>query len=534
MATNQALDPRTLVLGYNGAIESFTRSPLKPRSRASAMRWMYNGLLRFDEQLELQGDLAESWEVSPDGRSYMFRLRPNVRWHDGAPLRADDVVFTAQLLQQPHRYFRNTLHLDDGSPAVFSKHDDLTVVVELPRPYVALPAYLTTTWASLFCIVPKHRLEQGDEAAFDREPIGTGPFRWGGLTEDGSGATLLANESYVHGRPGVDRVVFRTFAANPERIAAFERGELDMVIAPGRRLTNRDAQRMGGQLFTTPSNQIVQFGMNCRHPFFQSATTRRAIAHAGDRERLVRAVEGPDALPAYAPVGPLSWAYDPDVPKPAFDPERARRLLHDEGWRPGTDGVLARDGESFRFDVIFPPDTWSYDYAGLATGIKEYLAEVGIDVQPRPVEYWSGMKPPWRAQDFAAFLYYDTFYDEPDLYWSWHSSMPKRPAGPLSDDPAGLPQYGYGVTGYANPEVDRLVLAARAELDRQRRRALLVQAQRILADEVASLWLYNYPYRNLVHDRLAGLSRPSLAEGTSDLIVSLHPQRLHKRGGSGG
>src|SRR5215207_3885911 len=151
--SSAAADPRTLVLGYNGAITSFTRSPLKPRSRASAMRWMYNGLLRFDARLELQGDLAESWERSPDGRTYTFRLRPDIEWHDGRPVVADDVLCTAELLQQPQRYFRNTLHLATGEPAVFSKRDERTVVVELPRPYVALPAYLTTTWASLFCVI---------------------------------------------------------------------------------------------------------------------------------------------------------------------------------------------------------------------------------------------------------------------------------------------------------------------------------------------------------------------------------------------
>src|SRR5215207_8437075 len=378
-------DPRTLVLGYNGAITSFTRSPLKPRSRASAMRWMYNGLLRFDEQLQLQGDLAEAWEVSPDGRTYTFVLRADAEWHDGRPVVADDVVCSAQLLQQPHRYFRNTLHLHTCEPAVFSKKDDRTVLVEVPRPFSALPAYLTTTWASLFCVIPNHRIE--DEDAFDREPIGSGPFRWGGFTDDG-GALLVANETYFRGRPNVDRVLFRNFSKNEDRLAAFERGELDLVIAPGRRVTDADARAMHGRLLSTPSNQIVQFGMNCRHPLFASVDIRRAIAHAVDREALVRNVEGPDVLPAYSPVGPLSWAFDPDIPRPAHDPERARELLARVGWRPGRDGVLERDGEAFRFEVIFPPDTWSYDFEALAQGIRSDLAAIGIDVQPHAVEYW--------------------------------------------------------------------------------------------------------------------------------------------------
>jgi ABC-type transport system substrate-binding protein len=153
---------------------------------------------------------------------------------------------------------------------------------------------------------------------------------------------------------------------------------------------------------------------------------------------------------------------------------------------------------------------------------------VGIALEVRPVEYWNGMKPGWRNHDFEAFMYYDTFYNEPDLYWSYHSSMPKRPEGPDTDPPAGLPQYGYGVTGYANERVDQIVEEARETVDRARRKELLSEAQRIMADEVASLWLFNYPYRTVVHDRLRGLSQPSLAEGTSDLIATLHPERLHK------
>src|SRR5688572_15563718 len=178
-------DPATLVIGYNGSIEAFTRSPLRPRSRASAWRWIFSSLLRFDERLELRGDLAESFERSDDGRVYTFRLRDGVRWHDGERLTAADVVFTAELLQQPQRYFRNTLHLASGEPAVFKQLDDLTVRIELPRPYVALAAYLTATWASLFLVVPRHRLESGDEAALDRHPIGSGPFKFGEITDDG-------------------------------------------------------------------------------------------------------------------------------------------------------------------------------------------------------------------------------------------------------------------------------------------------------------------------------------------------------------
>jgi len=522
-----ATDPRTLVLGYGGRIEQFTRSPLHPRARASAMRWIFSSLLRFDEEIGLRGDLAERWEQSPDGLRYTFWLRRDAVWHDGEPVTADDVVYSASLLQQPTRYFMNTLHLSTGEPAVFEALDAYTVQVTTPRPYAALPAYLTATWASLFLIVPRHVVEAVGEAAFEEHPIGSGPFRFGEITGDGN-AVLLANERYFGGVPQVDRVVLRLFANNPERRAAFERGELDVVVTPGRQFTAEAAEQHDGRLFSIPSNQIVHFGLNSRNPLFASARVRQAIACAVDRSKLVREIEGPDGLPAYGPVGPTCWAYEPNVEQHPYNPARALQLLAEEGWLPGPDGQLRRDGEPFRFEVIFVPDAWNVDYAAYATGIKSALAVIGIELTVRPVEYWNGVKPVWRSQVFDAFMYYDTFYNEPDLYWSWHSSMPRRPDGPDTDAPASLPQYGYGVTGYANPQVDDLVVAARETVDRDTRKALLSEAQRILADEVASLWLFNFPYRTVAHNRVRGLSKPSLAEGTADLIVTLHPEHLNK------
>jgi peptide/nickel transport system substrate-binding protein len=266
--------------------------------------------------------------------------------------------------------------------------------------------------------------------------------------------------------------------------------------------------------------------MNCRHPILSSLKVRQAVACAVDRPGLVRALEGPDGLPAFGPVGPPNWAHEPEVERHDYNPERSRQLLAAEGWSPGADGILRKGSMRLSFSVIFVPDAWNVDYAGYAEGIRRYLADIGIELIVNPVEYWTGMKPAWRKHDFGAFMFHDTFYNEPDLYWSYHSSMPKRPEGP--EAPGGLPQYGYGVTGYSNPIVDQLIVGAREELDREKRFAMLSKAQKIMAEEVASLWLFNFPYRTVVHDRLRGLSRPCIADGTADLIVTVYPERLYK------
>lgn len=523
---NLAADPNTLVMGYNGRVEQFTRSPLHPRARASAMRWMFSSLLRFDENINLVGDLARRWERSADGRTLTFHLRRDAVWHDGRPVTADDVVYSAGLLKRPTAYFRNTLHLSTGEPVEFAAPDPHTVTVTTPRPFAALPAYLTGTWAALFLIVPRHVVEAVGEDAFERNPVGSGPFRFGRIGEDH--ATLEANPSYFAGKPRLQTAVLRMFAVNEARIEAFRRGELDLVVAPGRALTRDEAARFDGRLESIPSNQVVQFALNGRHPILKSVKVRQAIAHAVDRAGMVHEIEGPDALPAFGPVGPTCWAYEPEIERPGHDPALSARLLAEEGWAPGADGIMVRGTERLAFSVIYVPDAWNVDYPGFAAYLRRHLRAVGIDLTVRAVEYWSGMKSAWRRHDFGAFMYHDTFYNDPDLYWSWHSSMPRRPEGPESDAPAGLPQYGYGVTGYSNPRVDELVVRARETVDPGARRRLLSEVQKILAREVASLWLFNFPYRSLVHNRLRGLSPPSLADGSADLTMTPYPERLFK------
>lgn len=514
----------TIVIGYNGTLRDFTMSPLKVRTRGGVPRWIYSSLLRFNESLELEGDLAESWSVSSDGLVYEFRLRDGATWHDGHAVSAHDVVYTAQLLQQPQRYFRDSL-LVDGRPAHFSAVDERTVRIELPRRLSTFATHLTPVWGSLFLVVPRHRVEAEGEAAFEQAPIGSGPFSFEGADKDR--LYLRANQGYFLGSPAVDSVEVRFFASNEARVAAFEAGEVDVLIFPGREYDEARASRAGARLYRTTTNTIVHFAMNCRKPMFADPRVRQAVAAAVDRPRMLREIEGPSGVAAYSPVGPTSWAYEPTVSRHEHDAAKAGALLDAAGWTVGPDGVRARDSQRFEFEIFYPPDRWNYALADWADGISAYLSAVGIRATPRPVSYWEELKPAWRAQDFDAFIYYDTFYVEPDLYWSWHSSMPRRPDGP--DAPAGLPHYGYGVSGYSNSRVDHLLEAYRATSDRTAQSAYVREAQRIMADEVASLWLYNHQWKNVVKDHVGGLSAPTLADGTSDLIVLLHPERLTSR-----
>ncbi|MBI4279784.1 MAG: ABC transporter substrate-binding protein [Armatimonadetes bacterium] len=515
----------TLVMGYSRNLSGFIIHPLRVKPAAGPTRWMYSALVRFDERVEHVGDLAEGWEVSPDGCTYTFHLRKDVRWHDGHPFTAADVVYTAERMLDPatNFYFRNVL-IVDGEPAKFTSRGEHTVQVRLAKPYAPLLSHLTPAWGSMFSVVPRHILERDGDDAFEQHPVGTGPFKFGGTTRDGALA-LDANPQYFRGAPKLARVLVRFIPDNEERVQAFRDGQVDALIWPGRHFTDEEARRHGGRFYSVVSNTVMQWAPNHRRPLFGDRRLRQALAHAIDKEAVVRAAV-PDAVIAHSPIGPACWAHEPDVPIFAYDPQKAAGLLDEAGWRPGAGGIRTRDGQPLRLSVIYSDDPWRFDLSVIAQGLRRNLRAVGVDLEVKPVTYWGGMKPAWRAMDFDTFIFYDTFYAEPDLYWSWHSAMPRRPKGP--GDAADLPQYGYGVTGYANPEADRLIVAARHAPDRAERRRLLSQAQKLMAEDVASFWLYYQALKIAVRDSVKGLSEPTIADPTHDLIVFLHPEQLYK------
>lgn len=513
-----------ITIGYNGTPSSFTMSPLRVKARGGVTRWIYSSLFRYNENGDLVGDLVDHWVVSPSGTTYLLTLKDDVLWHDGMPLSASDVVFTAERLLEVGRAFRNAL-MAHGEPARFTAVTEKTVRIDLAGPQSNFLSYLSPVWGALFLVVPEHVITSRGEAAFEQHPIGTGPFRWGGQP-DSDTFRLVANESYFEGPPKAPHIDILFYPDNEERVEAFQRGDLDILVFPGRRYTAEDAQVAGGHLYTTTTNTVVQMAMNCRNPLFGSVRVRQAIAAAVDRPQLVADIEGPDGIPAFSPVGPVSTVFTDDLAKHPHDPERARELLAVEGWFPDQDGVLAKDGVRFSFGIMYPPDTWNYEFGRWAERIAAFLRVVGIDARPQRVDYWTTLKSAWRDQDFEAFIYYDTFYVEPDLYWAFHSSMPRRPGTP--EAPSRLPQYGYGVSGYGNPQVDSLIEAYREESEQAARRRLAIRIQQILAEEVASLWLYNHQWKNVVRDEVQGLSQPGISDGTSDLVVLLHPERLSK------
>lgn len=339
---------------------------------------IYNGLLLLDEQFNPRPDLAESWEVAPDGKTYTFKLASGVTWHDGQPFTSADVKFTfeAVLLKFHARTKAGLEGVLDGVDAP----DPGTVVMRFKEPYGPLLQRLDVVEAP---ILPKHVYDGGDvrNHPANQQPIGTGPFK---LAEYRRGdlARLVRNDRYFKaGLPYLDELVFKIIPQPTTATLALEQGEVDYLST----VQGPDVARLRTLPgLTVGSTSAGSGGSNCqdtlvfnlRKPPFDNLQVRQAFAHAIDRQQILEQVRFGQGRVAISPISSaLSWAHNPNVPRYERDPVRANELLDQAGF--------PRAGGGARMRVEFPHPT---SFARQGEVMRQNLAEVGVDLELQPLE----------------------------------------------------------------------------------------------------------------------------------------------------
>ena len=348
-------------------------------------RLLFDRLVYIDENRQPQPWLAESWEVTDEGRVITFRLFGDTVFHDGSPLTANSIKFTYDRLLDSETA-SPTRSLMVGSLEAIEVVDPLTVRFRFAEPFA--PFFLNL-YSGYMGILP----EGIDQQTFGRNPIGSGPFmfeRW----DVGSQVVLKSNPDYQTHRedlenrraPYVSEIVFRVVPEEGTRIAALETGELDIVPVP-----LEDAAR----LETDPSVRIVAWEeatnylaveFNPNKPPFDSQAMRRAIGFAIDPEEIVLGAWSGYAMVNANPVGVGHAGYAPDVAAEygfTFDPEQAIALLEGEGWTLGNDGVRRKDGEPLRVLMTLSGNP---AYVRAAQIIQAQLSDVGVAVDLEVVD----------------------------------------------------------------------------------------------------------------------------------------------------
>jgi peptide/nickel transport system substrate-binding protein len=366
--------PQAIRVGID--VDAGTLDPRLARDTSAyrAADLIYDGLVQLSRDLEPKPNLAERWEsLSPT--VWLFHLRKGIKFHDGRPLTADDVVFTYRSIIDPklNAPFRALVAPVVGVNAI----DADTVEFTLDAPYAPLLSYLDIG------IVPKALVEGAQDIAL--KPVGTGPMKlvsW----QRGASIRLEANADYWDGAPKAKRIDLMVIGDNTARAQAFEAGDLDLIQSP---LSPQDVRRLSADRRFTGVVQaglgITYLNFNTADPLLSDPQLRRAIAMLVDQKTVVGQIyEGVDQV-ASSILLPSSWAYSPEIKQPGFDFEGARQLLASIGWKPGAGGVLVKDGKPLRFTL----STHSEDPNRVQTVeyIQATLKRAGIDVQTQITDW---------------------------------------------------------------------------------------------------------------------------------------------------
>ncbi len=447
----------------------------------------YDGLVGYDFGMKPKPALALSWSTSEDGKRVTFKLRPNVKWHDGKPFTSKDVEFTFLKVIKVHHGRGRALFA--GLQAIETP-DDLTAVFVLERP---APAIMKALDGRESPILPRHVYEGTNimENPSNTKPIGTGAFKLASY-ERGVSIVMEKNPDYWDaGRINIDRLIMRYVADASTRTAMLESGEVDIVYlnflpSPDTlRLAKNPKFEMDERGYETSASSM-QMDFNLQNPYLKDVRVRRAIAHALDNKWITDNIWFGFGRPGVSPLhhDQVEFFTTDGVPAYPFDLKKAEALLDEAGFKRGAGGV--------RFKLTIDPTAYGEESLVTAEYMREQLKQIGIDARIRTQDYAVFIKRIWTDRDYDMAIYTAAMGADPTIgvqrfYWS--KSIQKGVA------------FSNG-SQYANPEVDALLEATQVEIDPVKRRAQWKTFQQIVMRDLPTLPLCSTTRATIVNRKV--------------------------------
>jgi peptide/nickel transport system substrate-binding protein len=416
---------------------------------------IFDALLNRDDHLNVTPGLAERWEI-PDPLTYIFHLRHDIKFHDGRPLTSRDVKWTFDSLLQGK--IRTTRAAAYRYVDHVEAPDDYTVIFRLKEPFSTL---LWNLSAGAMGIVPYGSLDEVTE-----HPIGSGPFRFVSAEPDKE-VIVERNDNYWGDKAHVPRVRFAVVPDTTTRALELRNGSADIasnaltsdMIVALEKESNLEVQR-------TPGTVLSYLAFNLRDPILRDVRVRHALAYAIDRRPMIHYLWRDFAQSAASILPPQSWAYDADVPKYGYDPEKARQILDSAGYPP-VNGV--------RFHLAMKTSTEESTRLMVAV-MQQQLRDVGIVLDIRTFEFATFLADVTSGAYQMYSLRWIGSNEDPDIFeYAFHSDK--------------FPPHGANRSFYVNPRLDVLINQGRSETGLGRRKAIYDEVQNILATDL--------PYINL-------------------------------------
>jgi peptide/nickel transport system substrate-binding protein len=467
---------------------------------------VFNGLLRLDAHGQPQPDLAaRPPEISPDGRVYTVTLRSDVRWHDGQPFTADDVIFTLNLVKDPD--FPGLEDVADLWRTVeVSRVNAFNLTFTLQEPFAPFPDYLTLG------ILPAHALRNVSSAdlasaEFNLRPIGTGPFQVQEIGASGGQVEyvlLTANTDYFGKQAYLDKIEIKFFADDAAVLSAYRAGQVQGMarVAPSDLPRLRQFPRLN--IFSAPVAGYSLIFLNLSNPdtqFFQDKAVRQALNSALDRQKLVDQVLNGNGIAIPGPILPDTWAFDPNLPAVQPDRQKAGALLDEAGWKIGGSGastpgvvnaadllppdVRSKEGRALGFTLLTSNDSY---HLAMAKAVAEQWGAIGVTVTVKsaPMLLTNFLAP----RSYEAVLIDLSLTGDPDPYPFWHETQASG---------------GQNFSGYKDRDMSELLEQARRTNDQNARFKFYQRFQQMFADNVPAILLYQPVFTFAVDERVRGV-----------------------------
>jgi len=456
---------------------------------------IFNSLLKYDKNLELEGDLVERWEISADQKTIIFTLKPTLKWADGEPLTSADVLFTWQAVT------------DEKTASPYASDFQLVKQAEAPDAltfkvtYAQAYAPALDSWAGLQ-ILPKHLLQGQDlhTTAFARKPVGSHYYqldKWA----HGEYLKLSRNPNSVLGQAKIDQLISRIIPDNSAQFLELMADNIDYMgldpIKFSRIIPARPELQQKLSLYKELGNSYTYMGFNLKHKPFDDKRVRLAINYAIDKQEIIDGVYLGLGINIASPYKPGTRWSNPALQPYPYDPAKARALLKEAGFVDNDgDGILERDGKPFSFEIVTNQNKEREKSAVL---IQRRLKDVGIDVKIRAIEWASFISRFIKTGDFDVVVLGWGLGLDPDQYNIWHSSQ-QAPG-----------QFNF--IGYNNPTIDKLLEQGRVELDADKRMKIYHEFSRVLLEDSPIVYLSAGYGLTAIHKRVKGIDNPAPPAG---------------------
>ncbi|MFI5240466.1 MAG: peptide ABC transporter substrate-binding protein [Candidatus Saccharimonadia bacterium] len=427
--------------GLVGSVKSINPILLTDDATSDVSRLIFSGLTRLNPSGQIEGDLASSWEVSGDGKTYTFHIRSSAKWQDGQPVTATDVVFTMLLIQNPDT--RSPLSSSWQGVQV-SALDSKTVSFVLPN------AFSPFIYATTFGILPEHLLNGVDPQAlrvstFNQSPVGSGPFSFVAESPNGSNIELAPNQYYYFGKPLLDSFEFNLYPDTASMLAAYSKHQINAI---SRIDAGQETQVGQGTIHTMSRLDEVGLFMRTTSLVLTDTTVRTAISAAINRAKIVSLVGDDAADGVTLPILPGQLGYSALYQPPSYSVDEADSTLTADGWLMGPGSIRVKNGQMLKLTLATAN---TGDFPKIADLVRGELAEVGIATNIILTDTNSLEQSYIRPRNYDLLLYGIEIGPDPDVYAYWQSSQASDP--------------GLNLSQYASTVADKELEAARLTSD---------------------------------------------------------------------